>query len=164
MSRTTPHYRYDPNLGNARDEYTPAAVVHPEVRQPEVPGVFVADVDGETLINTMHGVRSVSWRAAPGTPCIILGYWSDGTIHLKWAAIAEHYRIDGRFPSWVARLDPDAKMAGGGRILSANDPPVARRGPPARLIQFALLVVLALVLLAVPAVHDSLGELLRTAR
>jgi hypothetical protein len=126
--------------------------------------VFVANVEGETIINTMHGTRSVAWHAEPGTPCIILGYWADGTVHLKWAAIAGHYRIDGRFPAWVARPDPEARMAGGGRILSANDPPVVPRGVSARLVVLGVMIVIILVLLALPPVHDGLGELMHTIR
>ena len=120
-------YRYDPNLGNPRDAYTRADVVHPEARRPEVPARFVARVDGETIINTMWGKRIVRWRAEPGTECVILGYWADGTVHLRWPAIGGHYRVDGRFPAWVVAEDPTALMAGGGRVLAANDPTV--RGP-----------------------------------
>ena len=120
-------YHYDPNLGNPRDAYTRADVVHPEARRPEVPARFVARVDGETIINTMWGKRVVRWRAEPGTECVILGYWADGTVHLRWPAIGGHYRVDGRFPAWVVTEDPTALMAGGGRVLAANDPTV--RGP-----------------------------------
>ena len=31
-------------------------------------------------------------------------------------------RLDGRFPAWVVAEDPTAKMAGGGRVLAANNP------------------------------------------
>ena len=86
-----PVYHYDPNLGGARDKYTRADFIHANARQPEVPGVFVAVVEGETVINTMWGHRSVAWRAEPGTPCIIRGYWADGTVHLQWPAIGGHY-------------------------------------------------------------------------
>jgi hypothetical protein len=145
VSRTTPYYRYDPNLGNPRDRYTTADRVHPEYRQPEVPGKFSALVEGETIINTMHGRQSVAWRAAPGAPCVILGYWEDGTVHLRWAAIAGHYRVDGRFPGWVAAPDPEARMAGGGRILLANNPIVRRPHLEQRVIVTAVLVVIALL-------------------
>ena len=50
-------YHYDPNLGNPRDAYTRADLVHPEARRPEIPARFVARVDGETIINTMWGKR-----------------------------------------------------------------------------------------------------------
>jgi hypothetical protein len=122
-----PYYRYDEKLGNPRDLFTPAAVVHPENRRPEQPAIFVATVEGQTLINSMWGKRAVPWRAEPGTPCVILGYWADGTVQLRWPAISGAYRVEGRFPSWVVADDPDARMAGGGRILMAND--LGKRGP-----------------------------------
>ncbi len=115
-----PHYHYDQKLGNPRDRFTPAAAVHPELRRPEVPARFVAQVDGETLINTMWGQRSVPWHAEPGTPCVILGYWADGTVQLRWPAIRHSYRVEGRFPSWVIVEDLTAPMAGGGHLLQAN--------------------------------------------
>jgi hypothetical protein len=155
VSRTTPFYRYDPLLGNPRDPYTLAAVVHPGFGQPEVPGVFVANVEGETIINTMHGRRSVAWHAGPGTQCMILGYWSDGTVHLKWPAISGTYRIDGRFPAWVVKPDLEAKMAGGGRILSANDPPVAPRGVPRRAIALAVALAIVILLIIVIVINSS---------
>jgi hypothetical protein len=122
-----PYYRYDEKLGNPRDVFTPTAVAHPETQRPEQPARFVATVEGQTLINTMWGKRTVPWRAEPGTPCVILGYWADGTVQLRWPAISGAYRVEGRFPSWVVVEDPSARMAGGGRILVANDP--TRRGP-----------------------------------
>jgi hypothetical protein len=149
VSRTTPYYRYDPNLGNPRDRYTKADVIHPEFRQPEVPGVFTAVVEGETIINTMHGRQSVAWRAEPGAPCVILGYWEDGTVHLRWAAIAGHYRIDGRFPGWVATPDRGARMAGGGRILLANELVVHRRRFEPRTILLVVLIVVVLIAIVV---------------
>ncbi len=127
-----PHYHYDQKLGNPRDAFTPAALVHPEGGRPELPATFVAHVDGETIINTMWGRRIVHWQAKPGTQCVILGYWADGTVKLRWPAIAGAYRVEGRFPAWVVAEDPFAKMAGGGHMLLANDlgshrPPVVRR-------------------------------------
>src|SRR5437879_9092065 len=127
-------YHYDPKLGDPHAAFTPAEVDHPEVRRPEIPARFVVRVEGETIINTMWGKRIVPWRSEPGTPCIILGYWADGTVHLRWPAIVGHYRVDGRFPAWVVTEDPTAKMAGGGRVLIANDP--GARGPT--LVQRAL--------------------------
>jgi hypothetical protein len=122
-------------------------VVHPEARQPELPGRFAASVEGETTINTMHGRRVVKWHVEPGTPCIILGYWEDGTIHVRWAAIRGGYRIDGRFPGWVAVRDPDATMAGGGRVLKANNPPArARRVSPQPILAAAVLLIALLAL------------------
>ncbi len=154
-----PAYRYDPNLGGARDKYTRADLVHPNARQPEVPGVFVAVVEGETAINTMWGRRSVAWRAEPGTPCIIQGYWADGTVHLRWPAIGGHYSVDGRFPAWVVNVDEGASMAGGGRILYANDPKVRRPGPPPQLVLAAVVLLIAIVLLVLPPTRDALGAL-----
>jgi hypothetical protein len=126
-----PRYHYDQKLGSQQDAFTPAAVAHPETGRPEVPARFVANVDGETIINTMWGTRSVRWRAEPGTPCVILGYWADGTVQLRWPAIVGAYRVEGRFPAWVVAEDPTAKMAGGGRVLRANDlavqPTLAKR-------------------------------------
>ncbi len=125
-------YRYDPKLGSARDKYTRADFIHPNARQPEVPAVFVAVVEGETIINTMWGSRRVAWRAEPGTPCIIQGYWDDGTVHLRWPAIGGHYSVDGRFPAWVVTVDEGAIMAGGGASCTPTTPrcgvPVRRRG------------------------------------
>jgi hypothetical protein len=158
MSHTT-SYHYDPNLGDPRATYHRADERYPELGQPEVPGVFVVDVDGETIINTMHGRQSRSWRTAAGSPCIILGHWSDDTVHLKWAAINNTYRIDGRFPAWVADVDRGAVMAGGGRVLRANDLPVARPGISARLIAAVVLLLLLVVVLAIPPVRDGLASL-----
>ena len=116
-----PFYRFDQKLGNPRATFTPAAVARPELRRPEIPATFVAQVEGETIINTMWGKRIVPWRAEPGTPCVILGFWADGTLELRWPAIKGHYRVEGRFPAWVVEEDPTANMAGGGRVLIAND-------------------------------------------
>jgi len=124
-----------------------------------VPAVFVAVVEGETMINTMWGSRSVAWRAEPGTPCIIQGYWDDGTVHLRWPAIGGHYSVDGRFPAWVVNVDEGAIMAGGGRILYANDPKVRRAGPSPRLVLAATVLLIVLVLLALPPTRDALGAL-----
>jgi hypothetical protein len=130
------YYRFDEKLGDPREAFTPADVAHPENRRPEHPATFVATVEGRTVINTMWGKRYVPWKAEPGTPCVILGYWADGTVQLRWPAIAGAYRVEGRFPGWVVTEDPGARMAGGGRILVANDP--NRRGPALlqRLISF----------------------------
>jgi hypothetical protein len=87
-----------------------------------MPATFVATVEGETRMNSMWGARSVPWRAEPGTACVILGYWNDGTVRLSWPAISGAYRVDGRFPAWVVAEDPDARMAAGGHILRANNP------------------------------------------
>jgi hypothetical protein len=129
------HYHYDEKLGNPRDPFTPTAVAHPELHRPEMPARFVADVDGQTLINTMWGTRSVAWHTRPDTPCVILGYWADGTVQLRWPAIRGSYRVEGRFPGWVVVEDPTAPMAGGGHLLRANDP--TAKGAPfiARLVE-----------------------------
>jgi hypothetical protein len=127
-----PRYHYDQSLGDPRDAFTPAADVHPDAHRPEVPATFVAHVEGETIINTMWGRRTVAWHAGPGTQCVILGYWADGTVKLRWPAIEGAYRVEGRFPAWVVAEDPSAKMAGGGHMLLANvlgsrRPSLARR-------------------------------------
>jgi hypothetical protein len=132
----TPVYHFDPKLGNASDAYRRADEVHPEAHGPAVAGVFVARVEGETMINTMWGRRLVPWRAEPGTPCVILGYWADGTVHLRWPAIRGAYRVEGRFPGWVVRADPSTRLAGGGHVLSANDLEPGRRGLLGRIAAF----------------------------
>ena len=129
-------YRFDPNFGDPRDEYTRADVARPGAPGPEIPAKFVATVEGETMINTMWGRRIIVWRTEPGTPCVILGYWSDGSVHLRWPAIRGNYRVDGRFPAWVVTEDPTAKMAGGGRMLLANEPAQAGAGVLRRLVRF----------------------------
>jgi hypothetical protein len=161
-----PVYHYDPNFGNPRDAYSRADRAHPDARRPEVAGTFVAFVDGQTTINTMWGRRVVLWRAEPGTRCIILGYWSDGTVHLKWPAIGGVYRVDGRFPAWVVAEDKTATLAGGGHLLSANSPAVRRPGVSAQVLGTAVMLVLLLLLAVLPQTRDALGalvaDLLRT--
>jgi hypothetical protein len=119
----TPSYHYDQKLGDPNAAYTPVADARPEVGRPEIPATFVVAIEGETLINSMWGKRSVPWRAEPGTPCVILGYWADDTVRVSWPAIRGAYRVDGRFPAWVVAEDLEARMAGGGHILAANNPP-----------------------------------------
>jgi hypothetical protein len=155
-----PVYHYDPNLGNPRDAYTRADRAHLDARGPEVAGTFVAYVEGQTMISTMWGSRIVTWRAEPGTRCIILGYWSDGTVHLKWPAILGVYRVDGRFPAWVAAEDKTATLAGGGPVLSANDPGERRAGVSTRVLTTAVMLLLVLLLAALPQTRDALGALL----
>jgi hypothetical protein len=152
-------YHYDPKLGNPSDKYTRADVVHKGARRPEVPAVFVAYVEGETIMNTMWGRRAVHWLAEPGTPCIILGYWADGTVHLIWPAIGGTYRVDGRFPAWVATEDPTARMAGGGRIMIASEPSALARQVPANVLIAAVIVLVVLVLLVLPPTRDALSML-----
>ena len=155
----TPIYHYDPNVGSPSDAYVRADSTHPGARGPEVAGRFVAIVEGHTLINTMWGHRIVKWRAEPGTSCIILGSWADGTVHLKWPAIAGVYRVDGRFPAWVVAEDKTANLAGGGRVLSANSPPIRRPGPSARVLSMVVMVILLALLVGLPQTRDSLGSL-----
>jgi hypothetical protein len=154
-----PVYHFDPNLGNPRDANTRADRAHPDARRPQLAGTFVADIDGQTVINTMWGRRIVMWRAEPGTRCIILGYWSDGTVHLKWPAIAGVYRVDGRFPAWVVAEDKTATLAGGGHLLSANTPAVRRAGLSWRVLSMAVMVLLLLLLVVLPQTRDALGAL-----
>src|SRR4051812_3101165 len=126
-----PHYHYDQKLGDPNATFLTVTEARPAFGRPEMPATFVVSVDGESFINSMWGGRSVPWRAEPGTPCIILGYWSDGTLRVSWPAIHHAYRVDGRFPAWVVAENPDAPMAAGGYILAANDPP-QRAQPPIR--------------------------------
>jgi hypothetical protein len=152
-------YHYDPNLGSLRDEYTRADRTHLDARRPEVAGTFVALVEGQTVINTMWGQRVVKWRAEPGTRCIILGYWSDGTVHLKWPAIAGVYRVDGRFPAWVVAEDKTVTLAGGGYVLSANNPAVRRPPLSTRVLSMAIMVLLLVLLVVLPQTRDAIGAL-----
>jgi hypothetical protein len=154
-----PVYHYDPNLGNPRDAYTRADRAHLDARRPEIAGTFVAYVEGQTVINTMWGSRFVMWRAEPGTRCIILGYWSDGTVHLRWPAILGVYRVDGRFPAWVVAEDKTAELVGGGHLLSANDPAERRPGVSVRLFSMAAMLFLLLLLAILPQTRDALGAL-----
>jgi hypothetical protein len=133
-----PYYYYDPKIGDQTAEYVPTAVARPEFGRPEMPANFVATVEGETIIGTFRGDRTVPWRAEPGTECVILGYWSDGTVRVSWPAIRGAYRVDGRFPAWVVEEDPDAPMAAGGHILKANALPGRRRRRPDLLQRLAV--------------------------
>jgi len=153
-------YQYDPHLGNPRDAYTRADRAHPDARGPEVAGRFVATVEGQTVINTMWGSRIVAWRAEPGTRCIILGYWSDGTVHLKWPAILGVYRLDGRFPAWVVAEDRTTTLAGGGHLLSANDPPERQAGVSGRVLRMVVMLSFLALLVALPQTRDALGALI----
>ena len=123
MTSVPSHYRYDPRVGDRNARFVRTADARPDHRRPEMPARFVVTVEGETFISTMWGKRAVPWRAEPGTRCVILGYWSDGTLRLSWPAIRGAYRVDGRFPAWVVEETPNAPMAAGGHILVANDPP-----------------------------------------
>ena len=120
--QSAPHFQYDPNFGDRNATYSSINLDEHARERPELPARFVAYVDGETMISTIHGAQATAWHARPGTPCLILGRWSDGTVHVKWRAIAGNYTVDARFPAWVVAEDLEAPMAGGGRILPANDP------------------------------------------
>lgn len=158
MSRTSSSFRYDPNLGDPRAEYRRADKVHLDSGQPEVPGVFVVDVSGETMISTMSGRQSVAWQTPRGSPCIILGYWSDDTVHLRWPAINGTYRIDGRLPSWVVERDRDAVMAGGGRVLRASSPPAPTPDMPRRLfVGVVAAIVIVLLVLGFMVMRGAMG-------
>ncbi|MGI9147505.1 MAG: hypothetical protein ACR2IK_13280 [Chloroflexota bacterium] len=152
-------YQYDPNLSNPRDAYTRADHAHLDARGPEVAGTFVAYVEGRTVINTMWGQRVVVWRAEPGTRCLILGYWSDGTVHLKWPAILGVYRVDGRFPAWVVGVDKTATLVGGGPLLSANNPAERRAGFSARALSTAAMLLLLILFALLPQTREALGAL-----
>lgn len=147
MSRTSSSFRYDPNLGDPRAVYRRADKVHVDSVQPEVPGVFLVDVVGETMISTISGRQAVGWVTPRGSPCIILGYWSDDTVHLRWPAINGTYRVDGRLPNWVVERDRNAIMAGGGRVLRASNPPAPAPDIPQRLIAAVLVAVCIIVVL-----------------
>jgi hypothetical protein len=125
----TRFYHYDPKFGDPQATFLPTAQARPDLGRPEMPAIFVVTVEGESLMNSMWGNRSVPWRAVPGTPCVILGYWSDASVRLSWPAIEGAYRVDGRFPAWVVAEDPHAKMAAGGHVLRANNPKQRRRRP-----------------------------------
>jgi hypothetical protein len=157
----TPYYRYDPNFGSPRDRYTRVDFTRSPSHKPEMPGRFVALVEGQTIMQAMWGRRTIKWRAEPGTPCLILGHWEDGTVHLKWPAIAHHYMVDGRFPAWVVREDPDALTAGGGFVLRANELRPGGRTLPVRLIGIVLLLVVLIVLLVWPEAREALQSLFR---
>jgi hypothetical protein len=152
-------YHYEPGLGRRGAAYIRANVAHPEARAPEVAGRLLVNIEGETVINTMIGRRIERWRAAAGTPCVILGYWDDDTVHLRWPAIRGSYRVDGRFPLWVVEYDPHTRLAGGGHMLRANNPPALPRGMPGRMLALLVLVVLVLLALAFPPTRDALTGL-----
>ena len=140
-----PVYHYDPNLGDPHATYTAVDFRHTHRHRPEVQARFVACVTGETLMRTLGGRKVVRWRAEPGTPCLILGYWSDGTVHLSWPGIRQHYRVDGRFPGWVVAEEADPAAVRDPHTLPANLPWRPRRPALAPRLLLALLVVGAIV-------------------
>jgi hypothetical protein len=159
-----PYYRYDPNFGSPRDRYTRVDFVRTPSHKPEMPGRFAALVEGQTIMQSMWGRRTIKWRAEPGTPCLILGYWEDGTVHLKWPAIAHYYMVDGRFPAWVVREDPDALTAGGGFVLRANELRLAGSTLPPRHIGMIVLLGVLIALLVWPEAREALQSLLGLGR
>ena len=100
--------------------------------------------------------RLLAWRTEPGTPCLILGYWSDGSVHLKWTE--GYHSLDGRFPAWVVAEDPTAKMAGGGRVLAANNPlPLLTDRVSLRLVSTVLVVLVLLIVVVWPPARAAIG-------
>jgi hypothetical protein len=94
------------------------------------------------------------WRAEPGQQCVILGHWSDGTVHVKWEV---GYRtLDGRFPAWVVEEDKTARMAGGGRWLEASTPLAIPAGVSPGLIRNIVLVLVLVTLILLPPVREAL--------
>lgn len=131
-----PYFHYQPNFGDRNATYTAVNFREHPGHRPEIAARFIATVEGDAIMSTIRGGKSVAWRAEPGTPCLILGWWSDGTVHVKWRGIAGSYTVDGRFPAWVVAEDPAAAMAGGDRILSANNPPAKPAAFLRRLLGF----------------------------
>ena len=142
---TAPVYHFDPHLGDPNATYEPVDFRHTHRHRPEIQARFVASVWGETHIRTLRGREAMRWRAEPGTPCLILGYWSDGTVHLRWPGIREHYHIDGRFPSWVVAEEENPSTVDDPHTLPASLPRVAARPPLAPRVAFAVFVLVALV-------------------
>jgi hypothetical protein len=151
-----PSYRYDPHLGSPRDTYTRIDIKTSRLHHPELAGRFVAYIEGETIVSSSMGRRVRPWRVEPGTPCLILGHWSDGTVHLKWRS--GYFTLDGRFPAWVVAEDETARMAGGGRILAASEPLPLARGLSSRVVWAALLVLALLVLVLWPGAREAVGS------
>ena len=145
-------YRYDPNLGDHRAHYTPVDFRRTHRHLPEVQARFVALVEGETLIRTLGGQRAVRWRAEPGTRCLILGYWSDRTVHVSWPAFGDTYRIDARFPAWVIAEEEDPASLRDPHTLPASTPARSARPPVAPKLLLGLLMLLAIVAVVVLAV------------
>jgi hypothetical protein len=153
--RDAPSYRYDPHLGSPRDTYTRIDIKTSRLHHPELAGRFLAYIDGETIVSSAMGRRVRQWRVEPGAPCLILGHWSDGTVHLKWRS--GYFTLDGRFPAWVVAEDKTARMAGGGFILAANEPLPLPRGLSPRVTWAALLVLALLALAVLPGAREAVG-------
>src|SRR5947209_2906732 len=120
MPGETAVYQFNPHLGDPHATYRGVDIRQSHRHRPEVPARFVASVRGETIIRTLRGRQTMRWQADPGTPCTILGYWSDGTVHLIWPGIQGHYRIDGRFPGWVVTEETNAARADDAHTLRSN--------------------------------------------
>src|SRR5919197_3228811 len=140
-----PVYRYDPNVGDRRATYSPVDFRRTHRHRPEIQARFVARVEGETFSRTLGGRHAFAWRAEPGTPCLILGYWSDGTVHVRWPGIRQHYRVDARLPAWVVAEEEDPAAVLDPHTLPANRPAVRR--PTLITARFVVIVVTLLVIL-----------------
>ena len=142
-------YQFDPHLGDANASYTAVDFRRTHRHRPEIQARFVARVFGDTHIRTLRGRQTMRWQAEPGTSCLILGYWSDGTVHLTWPGIRGHYRIDGRFPGWVVAEEENPSGMADPHTLPASPAraPIRRRLGP-RLLGGALLLLALIVLLA----------------
>ena len=142
-------YQFDPHLGERNARYEPVDFRRTHRHRPEIQARFVARVVGETYIRTLRGRQKKRWLAEPGTPCLILGYWSDGTVHLRWPGIDQHYHIDGRFPTWVVEEEQNPSSLTDPHTLPASPPraPARRRLLP-RLVLGALLLVALVAILA----------------
>jgi hypothetical protein len=142
-------YEFNPHLGERNAQYEPVDFRRTHRHRPEIQARFVARVVGQTHIRTLRGRQRVRWQAEPGTPCLILGYWSDGTVHLRWPGIKEHYHIDGRFPAWVVQEEENPSSLTDPHTLPASLPrSPARRGLLPRLVVGALLLVALIAMLA----------------
>jgi hypothetical protein len=153
-----PSYHYNPHLGGPKDKYARVDINTSRLHHPELAGRFAAYVYGETATGSAVDRRTLAWRAEPGTPCLILGYWSDGTVNVKWRV--GYYTLNGRFPPWVVEEDTTAKMAGGGRILDANTLLPLPRGVSAELVRWIVVVLVRLVLVLLPPAREAIGAAL----
>lgn len=156
MTQTPAYYRYDPHIGSPRDRYYRVDFRKTRSHHPEMPGRFVAVVEGETIQTSMIGRKAVKWRVEPGTACLILGYWADGTVHLKWPALRRNYMLDGRFPAWVVEEDPNAVTAGGGFILRANELLPVPTEMSWRLVMVILVLLVVIAVLVFPPTREAL--------
>ncbi len=100
-SRSDQIYQYDANFGDPGATYTAVDWRKTPNHWPEIPAQFVVPVEGEIPSHGLAAADAFAWRTEPGNPCFILGYWSDGSLHVRWNTIGEHYTTDGRLPAWV---------------------------------------------------------------